>query len=239
MGEADIFAQWYREAVYVAGFASTAALIFAGLFWMLARQFKRQAVQNGKLEIAAIRLSENQQILRAYAEMSADWLWELDADLRLKSASDFVTVSDDIGKTPWELADPAMHEERWAAHRAELAARLPFRNFRWERIGSNGERLFISTNGDPIFDRNGVFRGYRGTGRDITGGSCGHRKVVAVKFRSGTGPPALQRCFGQHVAGCLPVRCRQTAGAVKPALCRDLQSTTRVQRAQANHWSRS
>ncbi len=180
MGEADIFAQWSREAVYVAGFASTAALIFAGLFWMLARQFKRQAIQNGKLEIAAIRLSENQQILRAYAEMSADWLWELDADLRLKSASDFVTVSKDIGKTPWELADPAMHEERWAAHRAELAARLPFRNFRWERIGPNGEHLFISTNGDPILDRNGVFRGYRGTGRDITAEVAATAKLLQL-----------------------------------------------------------
>ena len=155
-------------------------LCFAGLFWMLARQFRRQAVQNGKLEFAAIRLSENQEILRAYAEMSADWLWELDADLRLKSAFDFVTDADDIGKTPWELADPAMDEERWAAHKAELAARLPFRDFRWERIGSNGERLFISTNGVPIFDRNGVFRGYRGTGRDITAEVAATAKLLQL-----------------------------------------------------------
>ncbi len=180
MEEADIFARWHREAVYVAGFASTAALLFAGLFWMLARQFGRQAVQNGKLELAAIRLSENQEILRSYAEMSADWLWELDADLRLKSAFDFVTDADDIGKTPRELADPAMNEERWAAHQAELAARLPFRDFRWERIGSNGERLFISTNGVPIFDRNGLFRGYRGTGRDITAEVAATAKLLQL-----------------------------------------------------------
>ena len=180
MGEADIFARWYREAVYVAGFATTAALIFAGLFWMLARQFRRQAVQNGKLEVAAIRLSENQEILRSYVEMSADWLWELDADFRLKSAFDFVTNPDDIGKTPRELADPAMHEERWAAHKAELAARRPFRDFRWERIGPNGERLFISTNGVPILDRKGVFRGYRGTGRDITAEVAATAKLLQL-----------------------------------------------------------
>jgi PAS domain-containing protein len=123
---------------------------------------------------------ENQEILRSYAEMSADWLWELDADLRLKPAFDFVTDADDIGKTPRELADPAMHEERWAAHRAELAARRPFRDFRWERIGSNGERLFISTNGVPIFDRNGVFRGYRGTGRDITAEVAATAKLLQL-----------------------------------------------------------
>ena len=77
--------------------------------------------------------------MRSYAEMSADWLWEQDADLRFKSAFDtFVTDADDSGKTRWELADPAMDEERWAAHKAKLAARRPFRNFRWERIGSDG-----------------------------------------------------------------------------------------------------
>jgi diguanylate cyclase (GGDEF)-like protein len=180
MDEADIFAQWYREAVYVAGFASTAVLIFAGLFWMLAYQFRRQAVQNGKLELAAIRLNENQQILRAYAEMSADWLWELDADLRLKSASDLATDPSDIGKTPWELADPAMDEQRWVVHKVGLAARQPFRNFRWERIGPDGERLFISTNGDPIVDRSGVFSGYRGTGRDITAEVAATAKLLQL-----------------------------------------------------------
>ena len=53
MSEADIFAQWHREAVHIASFASGwPPLIFAGLFWMLARQFRRQAEQNGKLEDA-------------------------------------------------------------------------------------------------------------------------------------------------------------------------------------------
>ena len=74
----------------------------------------------------------------------------------------------DVGKARWELGDPAMAEERWATHEADLVARRSFRNFRWERIGSDGEPHFLSTSGDPLFDRNGTFTGYRGTGRNIT-----------------------------------------------------------------------
>jgi diguanylate cyclase (GGDEF)-like protein len=61
-----------------------------------------------------------------------------------------------------------MNPERWVTHRAELAARQPFRDFRWERLGPEGERHFLSSSGDPVFGRNGVFSGYRGTGREIT-----------------------------------------------------------------------
>jgi diguanylate cyclase (GGDEF)-like protein len=146
------------------------ALAFSCLFWMLARQFRRQANQNANLEEAAISLSEGQQTLRAFAEMSVDWFWEQDADLRFKRETIIPSLSrsDDCGKTRWEVAGSAMSEERWTPHKADLAARRPFRNFCLERIGSDGARHFMSLNGDPIFDRNGVFSGYRGTGREIT-----------------------------------------------------------------------
>jgi diguanylate cyclase (GGDEF)-like protein len=170
MNEADVFAEWRRDAVYIAGFALVAALVCSGLFWMLAGQFRRQAEQNAALEEAATRLSEGQQMLRAYAEMSVDWFWEQDAELRFKQRTIIpsVVASDDTGKTRWELAGAAMSEERWVPHKADLAARRPFRNFRLDRIDVDGKRHYMVLNGDPVFDRNGVFSGYRGTGREIT-----------------------------------------------------------------------
>jgi diguanylate cyclase (GGDEF)-like protein len=170
MEEAAVFARWRRHAVYIASFALMAAVAFSGLFLMLARQFQRQVAQNIELEEAAIRLSEGQQILRAYTDMSVDWLWEQDGEHRYKfdSGIRFMTASDDTGKTRWDIADPGMDNDRWIRHQTDLAARRPFRNFLWERIGSDGQRHFISSNGDPVFDRNGVFTGYRGTGRDIS-----------------------------------------------------------------------
>jgi diguanylate cyclase (GGDEF)-like protein len=48
--EAAVFAAWRDETVFIASFALTAALIFVGLFWMLAHQFHRQAMQNATLD---------------------------------------------------------------------------------------------------------------------------------------------------------------------------------------------
>jgi signal transduction histidine kinase len=61
-----------------------------------------------------------------------------------------------------------MSPERWEHHKADLAVRKPFRDFRWERIQPDGTRHYLCTNGDPVFDETGTFTGYRGTGRDIT-----------------------------------------------------------------------
>jgi diguanylate cyclase (GGDEF)-like protein len=184
-----VLAEWRVEAAYIGSFALAAALAFAGLFWAQSRQFRHQAEQNAKLEEAAVALSEGQQTLRSYAEMSVDWFWEQDADLRFKFDSDlsFMTASDDTGLTRRDFADPTMVEERWVTHEADLAARAPFRDFRFERIGSDGKRHYISSSGDPVFDRNGVFSGYRGTGREITAEvlanaelELGHQQIEAV-----------------------------------------------------------
>ncbi len=123
--------------------------------------------QNNSLER---RVRERTEQLRAYAAMSADWFWEQDADFRFKAESNipFMIGTIDTGKTRRDLGDPAMKVIRWVAHDADLLSHKPFRDFRWERIGSDGQRHFISTNGDPVFDGNGGFIGYRGTGRDIT-----------------------------------------------------------------------
>jgi diguanylate cyclase (GGDEF)-like protein len=161
--ESLVFAKWRVEAFYIASITLIVALAFSGLIWFVARQIRQQEKQNIKLE-------ETAAMLRAYAEMSADWFWEQDVDFRFRYDSNipFVTVSDDMGKNRKDLADPAMSDERWISHYADLTAHVRFRDFRWERIGADGERHFMSTNGDPVFDRNGVFSGYRGTGRDIT-----------------------------------------------------------------------
>jgi diguanylate cyclase (GGDEF)-like protein len=168
--KAIVFADWRRDTVYILGFALAASLSFSGLFWVLARQFRWQAMQNTKLEEAAIRLGEGQETLRSYAEMSVDWFWEQDANFRFKHRTDtpFMGESDDTGMTRWELAGVTMTEEQWAGHKADLAARMPFRNFRWERKEPDGARHFMIVSGDPMFDRDGVFSGYRGTGREIT-----------------------------------------------------------------------
>jgi diguanylate cyclase (GGDEF)-like protein/PAS domain S-box-containing protein len=158
MDKAAVFAQWRTESAYIAGFAVAASVVFAALFGVLGRQFRR-------LSEAAARLNEGKEILRAYAEMSADWFWEQDENLRFKFSP---RISFMLGKTRWEVAGAAMSEERWSGHKADLAGRRPFRNFQWEWAEGDGSRRYVTVSGDPVFDSNGAFRGYRGTTRNVT-----------------------------------------------------------------------
>ncbi len=151
-----------KQAEFIVAFALAAAAGLAGLFLLLVRQFNRQEQRNAKL--------------KSFAQMSADWFWEQDAEHRFTDANAFplwqtiygMNRGKAVGKTRWELADPRMRPERWAAHKADLAARRPFRDFRWEWLRPDGCVACHSINGDPVFDSRGVFVGYRGTGRDIT-----------------------------------------------------------------------
>jgi signal transduction histidine kinase len=123
-----------------------------------------------RLNETATALRASEQKLQAFSAMAADWFWEQDADLCYPRPANIplTTLPTDVGKTRWELGDPAMDPRRWDPHKADLAARRPFRDFRWERIQTDGVRRYMSTSGDPIFDESGVFRGYHGTGRNIT-----------------------------------------------------------------------
>jgi two-component system cell cycle sensor histidine kinase PleC len=168
-GEAAL-SGWYRQAAAIALASIGIAAGLAVLFSVIIAQFRRQEEQNARLAQGKAALRASERKLKAYAEMSSDWFWEQDADLRfaLDANIPFTSLPTDVGKTRWELADPAMDPHRWEAHKADLEARRPFRDFRWERIRVDGRRRHMSTSGDPIFDEAGVFQGYHGTGRDIT-----------------------------------------------------------------------
>jgi C4-dicarboxylate-specific signal transduction histidine kinase len=49
-----------------------------------------------------------------------------------------------------------------------LEARQPFRDFVYRATRSDGSVVYNKISGKPVFDANGEFRGYRGTGTDVT-----------------------------------------------------------------------
>lgn len=137
---------------------------------------------------AALRESETQ--FRTLTDLSADWYWELDAELRFSylSASYYAASKeqpeDIIGKRRWELQGAAPLVDSWDAHRRTLAARLPFRDFEYRRSWPEGELICVSVSGEPMFDAEGRFAGYRGTSRNVT---AQHqlRSKLAVRARMG------------------------------------------------------
>jgi light-regulated signal transduction histidine kinase (bacteriophytochrome) len=73
-----------------------------------------------------------------------------------------------IGKRRWEEPGRVPINGSWEEHKATLEARKPFRHFECARIGVDGRRHVSSISGEPMFDAEGRFQGYRGVSTDVT-----------------------------------------------------------------------
>lgn len=113
--------------------------------------------------------------LEDFAEIASDWFWESDKDHRFTYFSGRIQtvlqVAPDalIGTKRVELTHAASTDVNWTAHLTDLRQMRPFRSFEYSfrRPGDDAEiRLRVS--GQPRFDQDGQFLGYRGTGSDIT-----------------------------------------------------------------------
>ena len=117
-------------------------------------------------------LRDSEARFRALTELSSDWYWRQDEELRFiyisHQVADEYPLDSVIGKTRWELPGVTPLSSSWAEHQAVLAAQQPFRDFEYARIGQDGRREYVSVSGAPIFDQQGVFRGYQGVGRSIS-----------------------------------------------------------------------
>ena len=115
---------------------------------------------------------------REVSEVGRSWVWEQDANLRYTYQSHALqhiigrTRAQIMGKTRQEVyadSPEVFASADWGWLEAQIAARKPFHDFTYAVPGPGGQELWIQINGRPIFDANGVFVGYRGSGRDVTG----------------------------------------------------------------------
>ena len=167
IGDHAALADWRKQAIANGTITAVLCLAIISLFGVIVRQFRG-------LQVGADALRESERSMRDFAQMASDWFWEQDLELRFQSITGRAPMIGPgnkrryEGKTRWELVNPDPADGRWVQHRADLEARRPFRDFRYDNIGDDGKRHYLSVNGNPIFDDAGSFRGYRGTGRDIT-----------------------------------------------------------------------
>ena len=71
-----------------------------------------------------------------------------------------------IGKRRWETGLEI--DGGWESHRASLQAHQPFRDLVTYRTLSDGRLHYFSLSGEPVFNSEGRFAGYRGVARDVT-----------------------------------------------------------------------
>jgi PAS domain S-box-containing protein len=137
------------------------ALLFS---WMLARIVRSS--------LAEAKTQESR--FRALLAIASDWYWEQDEQFRFTYLSNAVenktgiAPGSHLGKTRWELPELELTDAQWAAHRADLEAHRPFRDFVMRRTDRDGRPVYVSVSGEPVFDAQGRFRGYWGVGRNVT-----------------------------------------------------------------------
>jgi hypothetical protein len=117
-------------------------------------------------------LRESEAKFRDYAETASDWLWEIGPDYKFTMLTENAFGSDPtgrIGTACWDHAlDLETEPEKWQLISAALESHKPFRDFVYCCVGGNGSPMYVKASGKPVLDTNGEFRGYRGSGTDVT-----------------------------------------------------------------------
>jgi PAS domain S-box-containing protein len=132
-------------------------------------------------------LRESEERFRHTAEIASDWFWELGSDLRFTWVSSRVAtvlpfpVDYYIGKKREEIAPPETDQKQWARHLEDLEARRPFRDYTVTRILPVGAPVHMALSGTPMFNEEGEFTGYRGSGRDITAEVEARRQTAHIE----------------------------------------------------------
>ena len=140
-------------------------------------------------------LRESEARFRRLTELSSDWYWQQDAELRFvategaSEARGGISAEVHIGKRRWELPGTEPVSETWEEHRRVLEARQPFRDLLIRRPGPDGEWHYVNVSGTPLFDAHGAFLGYQGVASDVT---AQHRAAHLLALEH-----AVTRCLAE------------------------------------------
>ena len=120
----------------------------------------------------SLRRSEGR--LADFAEAASDWLWEMDEDLNFSYfSSGFETKGGMdretwLGRPRWELPGVDFDGEPWRELSDNLAARRAFRDLRFSHVDEADNRHYLRISGRPVFQADGIFKGFRGVATDET-----------------------------------------------------------------------
>lgn len=140
-------------------------------------------------ENAVAELSQSKDRLEHAATAGCDWFYEMDADLKFKYFSkQFYTIvgqdpSDWLGRCRQSTEIGLKKGVDFEGHFDDLRHHRPFRDFNYPHINpKTGEEVWFSVNGVPVFDDDGKFEGYLGTGSVVTERMAEKLKLESVIF---------------------------------------------------------
>src|SRR5258708_8878445 len=95
-------------------------------------------------------MRESEERFRSLTELSSDWYWEQDEELRFtamsKSVADSIALPPGlfIGKRRWELDLVGVSDAQIADHKALHAAGRPFQDFAYAHRAESGTTRYLS-----------------------------------------------------------------------------------------------
>lgn len=126
---------------------------------------------------------------RGIVDGLVDWTWECDGDLRYVHVSDGITEAtglspdDLIGRPINQVAQIAGDVDVWHDHIDAIRNQRPFRDFIYDVEAPDGRPRRFRTSGQPLFDTQGRFLGYRGATIDITAQMVAEGRARAAERR--------------------------------------------------------
>ncbi len=142
--------------------------------------YRQLEAHNEQLELAVAErtaeLRESEARFRSLTELASDWYWEQDESGEFTRVSG--PVMEMLGLRVSALVDGADPEpvDGWDASerqalQARIVARQPFLDFILHRTRADGTQQAFRVSGQPMFDQNCRFIGYRGIGVETTPGN--------------------------------------------------------------------
>jgi PAS domain S-box-containing protein len=149
---------------------------------------ERAAVEDGQIDAildpdsgeamvlpqALKELLQRQAARRSLVGLAVDGWWEQDEEHRFvfhepeADQGPGLGDADIIGRTLWDLPVDNISHADWQIHRQQLAWHATFRDLEVRRIDDRGVAHYLAISGEPIFDEEDRFRGYRGVLRNLT-----------------------------------------------------------------------
>ena len=145
---------------------------------LLVQKIRRKA-------IASKILQENEQRYRDLARAGANVFWELDERLKYSYISG--DIRDLCGLRPSEILGyypPDLHKDSpnldvdWELFELITKTRRPLKNFTFSLRDKEDKVRIFKINGNPLYDRNYQFKGYRGVKQEITAEQNLYQKIA-------------------------------------------------------------
>jgi PAS domain S-box-containing protein len=130
-----------------------------------------QVLEQTVLERTA-ELRESEARYRSLTELASDWYWEQDDSGHFTKVSGPVLEMLGIQVEPLRKGEAGAQLDCWNESertqlRAAIAAREPFLDYVFHRANADGSQQQFRVSGEPMFNLQGRFLGYRGIGVEV------------------------------------------------------------------------